>query len=87
MAMNKGLNRARAASAMADEDHGMLRSLGIVETNEAQDALISSFVSDPADPGISLPMVVPPDAGNMVAPKPVEPVVRSTLSKCRTNQW
>lgn len=87
MGMSKGLNRARAASALADEDHGMLRSLGIVETNSAQDVLMESFMADPADPGISPPMVVPPDAGNMVAPKPVDPVVRSTLSKRRTNQW
>jgi Ca-activated chloride channel family protein len=87
MAMNKGLNRARAASAMADEDHGMLRSLGIVETNKAQEVLMDSFMADTPDPGISPPMVVPPDAGNMIAPKLVEPVVRSTLSKRRTNQW
>ena len=38
MAMNKGLNRARAASAMAAEDHGMLRSLNIVETRGSRGA-------------------------------------------------
>lgn len=87
MGMSKGLNRARAASALADEDHVMLRSLGVVETNSAQDVLMESFMEDPADPGTNPPLVVPPDAGNMVAPKPEGPVVRSTLSKRRSNQW
>lgn len=83
MGMNKGLNRAQATSALADDDHAVLRSLGLVQTNDAQDQLISSFVGADTNP----PVVAPPDAGNMVAPKPEEPVVRSSLSKRRSNQW
>lgn len=47
MGMSKGLRRAKAASALADQDHGMLRSLGIVETNEAQEVLMESFMAGP----------------------------------------
>jgi Ca-activated chloride channel family protein len=84
MGLNRGLNRARAASALADEDRAVLYCANISLTNEAQDEVMKSFMADPAD---TPPMVVPPDAGNMVAPKPSEPLVQSTLSKRRSTQW
>lgn len=85
MGMNKGLNRARAASSLAKEDHGMLRSLGIVETNAAQDSMVESFTAAPVvnvDPLASINPVVTVDP-----PKVEEPVTHSALSKRRTSQW
>jgi len=92
MGMNRGLNRARSASALADSDNEMLEGLGIVQTNDAQDVLMRSFeepsVGDPdVQPAVVINgLVNPPGQIGMVAPKD-EPVVRSTLSKKRTVRW
>jgi Ca-activated chloride channel homolog len=87
MGILRGLNRAGSASAMADEDHGMLRSLGVVETNSAQDALIDSFNADPKVSDTPDVFNNPPGTIGLELPKVEEPVVRSTLSKRRSNQW
>lgn len=81
MGLNRGLNRARAASALADADQEVLCSANISLTNEAQDKVMRSFMADPP------PVVATQPDANMVAPKLDEPLVRSTLSKRRTTQW
>jgi Ca-activated chloride channel family protein len=93
MGLNRGLNRAAAASAMADNDLKMLCDLGIESSTSAQVDLMRSFqepsvgdveVQPPVNinPGI----VNPPGQLGVVSPSQ-EPMMRSPLSKRRTTQW
>lgn len=90
MGLNRGLNRARAASAMGDKDLEMLCSLGISDTTNAQDQIMRSFQEEPqvGDPNIQPPVAInQANINGMVAPKDQESAVRSPLSKRRTTQW
>lgn len=84
MGLNRGLNRARAASALADADQEVLFSANISLTNEAQDEVMKSFMADPSVDS-KLASITP--VVTVENPKPDEPLIRSTLSKRRTTQW
>ena len=83
MGLNRGLNRARAASAMGDKDLEMLCSLGISNTTSAQDGMMRSFQEPTVEPAV----INNPLGAIGLEPPKEEPVVRSPLTKRRTTQW
>lgn len=98
MGMNRGLNRARAASALADDDVKCLEFMGISDTTDAQESLMRSFKEEPqvGDVDVQPGVVINPSMGNIFGNPPgtdglatpkVEESVKTTLSKRRSNQW
>lgn len=83
MGLNRGLNRARAASAMGDKDLELLCSLGISDTTSAQDGMMRSFQEPTVEPAV----INNPLGAIGIEPPKEEPVVRSPLTKRRTTQW
>jgi Ca-activated chloride channel homolog len=81
MGLNRGLNRARAVSALADSDQEVLYGANIDFSNAAQEQVMRSFMEEPSVGG-EVDLNSPP-----IAPKPEAPVMKSSLTKSRSNQW